>query len=53
MGGQLTHDEHQRWIASILQERNVCSGFTKEEMCALSTQVEKCILSKFQNFLCL
>jgi hypothetical protein len=51
IGGQLGHDEHHRWTTGILQEGNVCSGFTKEEMCALSAQAKKCTLIKLQHFL--
>jgi hypothetical protein len=53
VGEQPRHDEHHRWAANILQEGNVCSGFTKKEMCALSTWVEECTLVKLQHFLCL
>ncbi len=53
MGGQPRHDEHHRWTTGILQEGNVCSGFTKEGICAISTWVESCILVNLQHFLCL
>ncbi len=46
VGGQLRHN-------GLLAYYNVCGGFTKKEMCALSTRVEECILVKLQHFLCL
>jgi hypothetical protein len=45
-GGQLRHN-------GLLAYYNVCGGFTKKEMCALSTRVEECILVKLQHVLCL
>ncbi len=40
-------------LAYYKKEMCVHSGFTKEEICALSARAKKCTLVKLQHFLCL